>query len=248
MKITKIDLSKLQNEEHLQFNSEFKVLVEQYTAGALDIETLFVAYLLIFDREEEAFNQVRKSSVTDQLIDADDARDNIFSGFSKAVQASLNHYNEANKLAASRVKVLLDQYGNITRKSYDKKTADIKKMVQELQGTYATDIATLGLTEWVLQILAKNKIFEAYMKERYSEESSKTEYRMKEVRLEIDSSYRNMAEQVDALVRVKGADKYESFIKELNSRIDRYNITIAQRRGRNGKNDDSSPDTTPTND
>lgn len=247
MKTTKIDLQKLQNEEHFQFNTEFKDLVTRYDATTLDIETLFENYLRLFAQEDEALQVIRKSTITGDLSVADEDRDALFSGFSTAIKSALLHYNQANRTAATHIKVMLDQFGNIARESYDAETADIYKLVQALQSTYLADITTLGLADWVIQLDAKNKVFDELMKSRYSEEASKTEYRMKQVRVAIDAAYRGIAEKLDALMLINGSSKYLSFVNELNTRVDKYKLIIAQRKGRNAKATQKSDSTTNTN-
>lgn len=247
MKTTKIDLQKLQNEEHFQFNTEFKDLVTRYDATTIDIENLFESYLTLFAQEDEALQVIRKSTITADLAVADENRDALFSGFSTAIKSALLHYNEANRTAATHIKVMLDQFGNIARESYDAETADIYKLVQALQSTYSTDITTLGLVDWVFELDAKNKVFDELMKSRYTEEASKTEYRMKQVRVAIDAAYRGIAERLDALMLVNGSDNYLPFVNELNTRVDKYKLIIAQRKGRNAKATKKSDSTTNTN-
>jgi hypothetical protein len=235
MEIPKIDLLRLRNDEHLQFNTEFKDLVDKFETVGLDFNTLFQAYLLVYVQEDEALQLIRKSATTEQLEAADTERDELFGGFVDAVKSSLRHYDNALRLAAKRFKIALDQYGNISRKSYDEETADLSKLVKEAQTTYSPDIATLGLADWILHLNAKNLAFETLMKTRYSEEADKTEYRMKQVRVEVDASYRTIVKQIDALILVNGAAKYEGFVRELNARVDKYNLILAQREGRNNK-------------
>jgi hypothetical protein len=240
MKTLRIDLSHLHNEEHFQFNTEFKDLVLDLGAVAIDIETLFLAYMILYAQEEEALQVIRRSVTTEQLILVDTERDQIFSGLVSAVKSGLKHFNPESRLAASRLKIVLDQYGNVARESYDEETADCYKLVKEAQSTYADAIATLGLTDWIVQLNNVNQAFESLMKSRYSEEASKTEYRMKQTRLASDASLRTISKQIDALILVNGPTKYEAFVREFNARVEKYKLIIAQREGRNAKDDDES--------
>jgi len=247
MKTTKINLSHLQNEEHYQFHAEFNASVSQYGAQTLNIEVDFASYASIYHQEELALQVIRKSATTEQLANADAERDDIFRGFVDAVKSALNHFNVDKRTAAARITVMLDQYGNVARKSYDQETAAISKMVQEFKGAYAADITTLQLNDWITELESKNTAFEALMKTRYSEEASKTELRMKEVRIEIDTVYRTIADRLDALMLINGASSYEAFVRELNARVDRYNDIIAQRKGRNAKDKTDTAKTEATN-
>lgn len=246
MRTSKIDLSRLRNEEHFQFQTEFKASVAKYSAQALSIEALYATWEPLYAQELEALQVIRKSATTEQLAIADTERDEIFRGFADAVKSLLNHFSADKRMAASRVNVVLDQYGNVARKSYDEETAAITKLVQEANGALRADIATLGLADWIAELDTRNKAFDALMKSRYSEAAAKTELRMKQVRAEIDLVYRAIADRLDALMLLNGPAAYEPFVRELNTRVDRYNDIIAMRKGRNAKDNVEPKTQTPT--
>ena len=235
MKTSKIKLSFLHNEEHFQFHTEFVASVAQYGAQTLNIEAAVGSYTNYYNQENQALQVIRKSATTEQLASADAERDDIFRGMVDAVKSVQNHFNADKRAAANRIKVLLDQYGNVARKPYDDETAAITKMVQELNGTYLADANAIAITEWITELDARNKAFDTLMKSRYSEEASKTELQMREVRAEVDVAYRAIADRLDALMLINGTANYEAFVRELNARVDRYSSIIAQRKGRNAK-------------
>jgi len=71
----KIDKSRLRNDEHFQFNTEFRDLVAKEGAQNLKIETQFAAYLPLYDKEDEGIKRVSKSIFTTKIHEADKARD-----------------------------------------------------------------------------------------------------------------------------------------------------------------------------
>jgi hypothetical protein len=237
MKTTKINLANLRNEEHFQLQTEFKDLITQFDPKTLNIETDYTAYLPLYKQEEEALLVVRQSANTEKLIEADIERDDIFRGLSDAVKSSLNHFNPDKCAAGMRLQILLDRYGNVARKPYNEETAAIYKLVVEIQGEYATEAETIALTDWVTELNIKNLAFDALMKSRFAEDATKTELRMKQVRTDVDTAFRSIANRLDALMLVNGAKGYEAFVREFNSRVEKYNNTLAQRKGRNAKDD-----------
>ena len=76
MKINPITLSRLRNDANFQFHTEFKELAEKQTPEALKIEPLFNAYLPLYEKVDLAFKKIVKSSITEQMQEADKARDN----------------------------------------------------------------------------------------------------------------------------------------------------------------------------
>ncbi len=246
MKIARINLAHLRNEEHFQLQTEFKAEISQFSAKTLNIETAFASYLPLLQQEEEALQLIRKSATTEQLTDADIERDEIYRGLADAVKSALNHFDPAKRAAADRLKVLMDQFGNVARKPYNEETASISKLMVEVKGKYAGYVSTLGLTDWFTMLETKNNAFDALMKSRYSEDATRTELRMNQVRLAIDAAYREIVERIEALALVNGPLGYEAFIREHNARVDKFNNTLAQRVGRRAKSAETKEQTQPT--
>jgi len=151
MKIESINYRLLRNEEHLQFHTGFKELVELYKAGELGIEEVFTAYLPHYAHESEAIDQIRKSTETDKLTDADNLRDNTCYGMSEVFNAATHHFQPEIRQAASNLAVIFDHFSDLPKKSYDEETTAIVKFIEELN-TKAADVATVGLTGWVAWI------------------------------------------------------------------------------------------------
>jgi hypothetical protein len=238
MKITDFSFIRLRNEEHFQFFTSFKDLVLVFTPAALKIDTQFNLFLATYANELESLNVVRKNAFSDDLVDADDERDNVFRGLSDAVKSALNHYNADIRATAKRLQIVLNTYGNLATKPYDAETGGLNSLINDFTTTYKTDVATLGLTEWVMEIAAKNKAFDDLKNNRYSDEANKTILRMKEERVKTDEIYHQIVERINALIVVEGSPAYTEFAGELNKRIEGYNNTISIRRSKSKKTTD----------
>ena len=235
MKISDFRLVRLRNEEHFQFHTSFKDLVLSVTALALKIETQFSTYLAVFANEGIALDKVRKSSITDNLADADTVRDDLYRGLADAVKSARNHFRAEVRASAHRLQVLLDSYGNIAVKPYDAETAAINKLVTDFNETYADDIDNLNLTEWVTELKAKNDTFDTLKNSRYTEEAAKTQLLMRQERAKLDVTYFGIVERINALIIVEGEEAYTPFVNQLNQRIDEYSNMLAIRQGKNKK-------------
>lgn len=238
MKCKRFRNEELRNEEWFQFYTEFKVLAEQHTPQALHIEALFATFTKLYADADEALETIRKSATTEQLTESDNIRDNLFRGFADAVKSARNHFDPAKKEASRQIQIILDQYGNIARKPYDQETASIYNFVQDINAK-AADVDLLGLADWIAQLDAENKNFEALMRNRYGEAASKSALRMKEVRLEADRLYRDILDRLDALMLLNGEEAYAPFVRELSVRVERYSNLLAQRKGRSQKSNDA---------
>lgn len=241
MKIKKIKLLSLRNEEHFQFYTDFKSLVEANDPISLGIEAAFNAFLPLYSDEREALDIIRKNILTKNISDADDLRDNTFRGLSDAVNSVTHHFLAEKREAAARILLVIEHYGNIGLKPYDEETATISSFIGDLTNL-ADDLTLLGLSDWVNELQANNTAFDNLKKDRYTQEAGKTKLRMKQVRLQVDDAYKTIAERIDALAIVNGDEAYASFIDELNERIEAYALLLAQRKGRSAAAEDDAVD------
>ena len=232
MEIQNLKLRDLRNEEHYKFNLDFSGLVSQFTPEALGIQTLYPVWQAAFAMEETALNVVRASVFTDGLYDADVARDVTFKGLAGTVKSALNHFNPDVKAAAARLELLFDTYGVVSVKPYDQETAAIIKLVGELEGACAADVAALGIAGWVAELKAQNQAFDALKNSRYTESTARPQQNLKLARVETDNAYRAIVKRVNALIEVNGTEAYAGFVAELNQRIENYRLILAQRKGR----------------
>jgi hypothetical protein len=244
--IKEIGFIHFQNEEHYKFQCDFEGLVQLYTPATLKIEAAYSVYKPLFESEGEALNLVRKSSYTQSLSDADYVRDTTINGIEDAVKSALKHFNPTVREAANRLKILLDSHGDIARKSYDKETADITKLLSEFRGNYAADVATLTMTDWVNELEGNNNNFIAVQNDRYDEQGNKTRLRMKSVRKEVDETYNTIIKRINSMILLKedlGIDfDFGPFVSKLNQRIDNYVNNVARRAGRAQGTDEPSQD------
>jgi hypothetical protein len=231
MKILRIYLTVLRNEEWFQFITEVRDLIVKFTAEALSIVELFVLFLKLYADADTALEIIRKSPETEKMTEADHMRDQTFHGLNATVRAAIHHFDPEYSEAARQLTILLDRYGNLAAKAPNEETAGIYNFVQELHGPYAGFVATLGLDAWVEELAARNEAYEVLVKARNEEVAARPKLHVKQVRREFDDVYRQILERIEALSLVQGAESYAAFIDQLNAFITRYNNVVAQRRG-----------------
>jgi hypothetical protein len=235
MKINKINSNNLRNDEHFQFHTEFRDLATKETPQKLKIQPQFEAYLPLYGREDEALKKINKSSITAQLQEADKARDEIFFGLAETAKASLKHFNPEVRAAAERLKVVFDTYGNVAVKPLNEQTSAVYNLLQELQGKYASDSETAGITQWAVELQARNNAFSGLMKERFDETASRCDIVLREARAELDRSYFAICDRINALAIVEGEADYGNFIRTLNAVVAKYTAILNSRLGKRGK-------------
>ena len=235
MKIIKLHFSRLRNAEHFQFFTEFRDLINLFDAELLKIKKFFTVFLRLFAIEDECMVVLRKSGYTEQIDVADQRRDSTFRGLVDSVNAALNHFNAEVTAAAKLIKIVLDAYGNLARKPGDEETSGIYNLVQDLETKYAAEVQLIGVGQWVAELKANNESYGNLVKSRYIETSEKPEAKMRQFRVDIEASYRDITAAIESLVKLTDSDTeaamYKDFIGKLNVVVESYKNIIAQREG-----------------
>lgn len=231
MPIKKNHLNDLQNEEHAKFMNETDDLLTQADPVKVKVAAEYAAFKPLLADERAALDVILKSSFTAQIDEADAALDRTISGLYSMVNGMLNHFDPAINHAAHNVKVVTDNFSGITDLSNKKEGAATESLLLQLKGTFAADIALMGLTSWVAEIEAKETAFNALDSGRLDEKDGRTRLRMKQVRVNVDAAYNGIVNKINALIIVEGETNYVSLVNKLNLRIDSYTNVIAQRKG-----------------
>ena len=148
MEIESLKSHNLRNEEHYQFQTEFAGLVNQFTPTALGIESQYVVYQSKLANETEALDVVRKSALTTPIAEADHTRDSTNRGMCDTIVGATHHFKIAKREAAERLKIVLDHFGNINKKTFNEQTAAIKALISDFRTIHADDVATLSIGDW----------------------------------------------------------------------------------------------------
>jgi len=223
MKINGLDFVRLRNDTHFQFHTELRDLVEAENPETLGIKALFDTYKALYAREDEALKKIIKSSLTEDIAAADAARDKIYGNIVKLISVMSEHFNPNIAAAGKRIKVVLDTYGNVSRKTLVDQTSAIYNLLQELNlPRFSEDRINVSINPWLNELKNCNEDFEALMKKRVKEEAFRTDINMKDARRELDAAYYAIKERINAAIIMEGPEKYESFVKQLNVVISKH--------------------------
>jgi len=229
MKINKIYMYDLRNDAHFQFYTELLDLLNKEEAVKQKISPHFEAWLQLYNREDAALKKIVKSAITAQIQDADRARDDIYVGMVEVNTASLKHYSEDVRSAATKLKILFDTYGNVAKKPFNEQTSAVYNILQELKGKYASDVTAVGIGGWVSELEVRNNAFAELMRERFGETADRVDIVLRDARAELDAAYLAIRERINALVVVEGEAVYENFIRNFNAVIAKYALLVKPR-------------------
>lgn len=229
MKIKRIRLAALRNEEWFQLMTELKNLIELYGAGNLNILALFEAFLIQYEQADKALDLIVKSLDTDKMEAADMKRDHTYRGLVDAIKSARHHFDPAKQKAAEELDVVLKHFGNLAAKPGNEETAGIYNLTQMMTAEYSSQTALLVLGDWVTELKSNNDAYEALVKDRNDETTSRTTFRMRTVRKDADEIYRQTVDRLEAQMTLGNQPAIESFVTKWNGYLKRYADTIAMR-------------------
>jgi hypothetical protein len=232
MKIIILDLKSLRNEEHCQFYTDSAAVIAKHQAEALLVKAEYESFLKCQIDEHALLELMTKSFATESLTEHNAKRNRLYRGLILAIDTGLHHYDTAIVAVAERLKIVLKEYGNITRKTNNAESAALSKLTTEAKSIYAKEFETLGLSAWITHLEAANNEFQEVMHRRYEESASKSEGNMKDARMAADAAYTALCNKIDAYKLISNETKYDAVIKAMNAVIEKYANTLAIRKGK----------------
>ena len=235
LKISDCPLSRYTNDEHYKYQTEVNGLIARYPAVSMLIAPELNNFQKLYLDEGEALGFVRGSVYTEHLEVADAKCNETLDGMEAAIISGLRHYDPVVKAASERLSIWWDTNGNIKEKGQKSKSGAIIKLVTDFKGPYSADVNAAGLNGWVSELEADLNVHDEVEKTKYTEKASKTDLRMRQVRIDIDKSYRTIITKMNALIVVNGEEPFTEFVNELNTRIASYSNNLAIRSGKTKK-------------
>jgi hypothetical protein len=260
MKIVKLHLANLHNEEWYGLFAEFRGLVPVYGgAEGLGIAPLYTLLLPLHDKADQLLETMRKSAYTKELENAGKACDEIIRGLYETVKASRRLPDQADTEAAERLYILLTRYHKTAlNSSYAEKASAIYNLLQDLGTPYAADISLLGFGKWVTNLSAAGQQFVDYRDARDKEKAEKPTEHLRKIRSQVTPLYKSITDILYATLLADGlggdvdispedlkTGAYESsvpselrgnvvynFVVAWNIVLKRYQTTLAIRAGR----------------
>ena len=237
MKLKRVNLPHLHNEEHFQFISAILGVLNAAPASIKGYIAPMLATLTdVCAREQAALEKIRKSLLTATIDEADKQRDEVFHGIT-LIAEGFALSNVAVEAEASReVRLVTDHYGNVAKKSYNEETALIRNLISDLRARCTDALARLRLTRWVNDLETLNTAFDNLMNSRFDETANvQNMENVREIRRLVDPAYLHIVAAIETGSLLNPSAEYLSLISELNSRIDYYRNTLATRKGKKSK-------------
>ena len=220
--INSISLTRMNSGAHFEYVSMVLTSIQSQAAVKQKVSDLVAALASAIEAEDEALKVSTKSFITDDLAQADQDRDTFYAGYKKAVEGFLHTPIADMAQAAKVLKQHIKDYRINTRAQIDQNTGLLANFIADLEGKYAAQVATLGLSVFVTHMKEANERVRTLIRQRVNERMGITVGALKAARVNTDAAYHNLVQMVNALALVNGDADYAAFIDYVNAEITRY--------------------------
>ena len=232
MKIKTITRSHLQNMEHLEFTNH--VLNMAKTANLEKMNPLIAPLEAAYKAENEALNQPRALDGTADLVELDEERDRAFRMFQTMLDARKYEKNKDLVKTARMVQSIVDRYPNLAEANYDKESAMIDNLIDDLNGAEAKAwVTTLGLVEAIKRLDEGNKAFRARTQQRLAKGEASGSVDVKKLRQITDDALNAVLRRMDSLDDLFPSAEVTALIKAYNALVDGKQFLLAKRKATN---------------
>lgn len=232
MKIKTITRSHLQNMEHLEFTNH--VLNMAKTANLEKMNPLIAPLEAAYKAENEALNQPRALDGTADLVELDEERDRAFRMFQTMLDARKYEKSKDLVKTARAVQSIVDRYPNLAEANYDKESAMIDNLIDDLNGAEAKAwVTTLGLAEAIKRLDEGNKAFRARTQQRLAKGEASGSVDVKQLRQITDAALNAVLRRMDSLDDLFPSAEVTALIKAYNALVDGKQFLLAKRKATN---------------
>lgn len=242
-----INIQRMNNGAHFMFVSNILARAEADTIVKGKASELVSNFKAAVVAEDEALKISQKSFLTDEIAKADSDRDALYAGYKKAVEGFLAMPIADMAHAAKILSQHIKDYKINTADQLDKETGLLVNFISDLEDKYATQVAKLGLTAFVINLKEANERVRTLTLQRTNEKIGVTVRALKTARTASDDAYRALVKMVNALALVFGEKDYTAFIDYVNTEVTHYKREVIGQKAKAPSTSGSSSVTTPDN-
>ena len=232
--VSKICLMQLNNGEHHQFHlSMYNLFFDCVPFSSLPSrQEMIIAYRHDYEVQEIAMNRERGSARTKELIEANRLRNQYDSCFRLKVKAAMLEFNEDVREAATRIKFVLDKYGNVKQLPYSEKSAVMAVRYNELVTNYVGDLNKIDALNMIQNLDNANLSFNLAFNTRSMDKIKAEKQNVLDTRTLLDAGYRVLELQINSLSVIDPHGDYDRLIDSINYQIAYFKQQVANRMAR----------------
>jgi len=229
--ISRICLMHLNNGEHHQFHFNLFTLINDCQLFLILPERSdFVRqYYEDYDTQGKAMNRERGSARTREMIQSNRTRDEYDSSFRLKVKAAMLDANPVIREAATRIKFIIDKYGDLKRLPYSEKSGVMDVRFNELIENYITDLQRIDAETILAQLNGASHVFNNSFGTRSIEKLNAQKLNVLDTRRTLDADYRQIVVWINSLAVIEPSQIYDQLIDKINYQIAYFKQQVANR-------------------
>ena len=234
MKLYKLDVAKLRQDEAAAFVERFKT---DYTALNLDSSSEPDFSLLLQKMLNQlptyilAVNQIQAQAESKAIAELDKVRDLKIATLRTALAVFKNSDVATEKAAYNLLKIVSDNYKNVAKENFETESLNLTKFIADLRNaSHLPALQLLGLENHVNHLETANESFKTKFSTRSTAVNTKVVFDAKKLNKDILEAYKNLANYILTMVAIKDVAFYNSVFGMTNN-IRQYYATILAHRG-----------------
>ena len=188
---------------------------------------------------DTAYRRTTTATQTKNLKTLDDERDSIYSGLNGTINSATKNPNAAHAAAATDLIEPIKRYDVKTEGEYQQQTMKLDQLCQDLLANYTSQLTTLGLTEWVQALYAKNQEFQEAMRARTDDQANYIKSELSILKQQMIAAYRDFRKLANVVFIYEGDTAYATTIDQMNAEVRHYKQIIARKGGPSGSSTDN---------
>lgn len=215
----------LVNAEHYAFCCSFYELLVKSGTSLKDAVTpaRIAEFYFWLALEGELMRWAYKSVLTEEIAEADREFVRALRAVGAYVRAAVYSDDRDVADAAKRLRVMLREHGDVSKKAYNEKEGAGRAILDSLHGNYAADVAAIGMEAQTARLQTAFDAFAALLSERDADMEQKPKVKFPAVRRAIGALYRVIAGIINAGAKLGQSQDFPAFIKTFNPEIERRN-------------------------
>ena len=231
--IKTIDLSRLRNDEFVQFIADISSLTNLIDTEALQLTAQSEALKKHSITLEDVFSNQFESDTVDDLVNLDQQRDFALIGIRTVLRGYTYHFRGAKKNAAQLLMSSFESYGKrIYDQNFQKETNTIRDLIENWQDNSGlfNAVNTLDISGWLNELERLNSAFdELYQKHAKEDSTDESKVSLFTLRNTVNKDYRKFIAHVTAHNTLNPEGGHGKLVSLLNNSIEQYKEMLETR-------------------
>jgi len=233
--LQKIKMTHLRNSEFLAFHKDLLTIVKQNNPETLNVVQATTLYSDKIAELEALYKTDTFNPITDELVELDHQRDEVFNGINNLLAGHANHFSPGMRDAAHLLQRDLEKYGSgFVKGNYNAETINLENIIRDWisKAELKKATETLALVEWITELDRVNQLFNNKYIARTGSYAAQPDETATGKRAEVVGAYDLLGKFLSSHAFLNDTLVYRTTISQINTLIDQYSTLMKQRRAK----------------